>query len=217
MSVLLRQAQRLRGLRRDPRSTPMQTILPLRTVKTRVSSKFDVRTSCPAPRQLTLTTTRSPASTKSLIGSSACRHRHASRMRSHWRMQRLPTDDSLRLGPALRRCARCTSGSCRLSEPRPCLPRSTPRRRLARSPRSPATSPAQYPAGSGVGVSVLLRQPHGFEGFALRPGRTAIQRSCPSRIVTDARRRSLRPRRRVLAPNVDDRHDDLLAGVDELV
>src|SRR5436190_21685758 len=29
---------------------------------------------------------------------------------------------------------------------------------------SPATSPAQYPAGSGVGVSVLLRPPHGFEG-----------------------------------------------------
>src|SRR6185503_15605838 len=33
-----------------------------------------------------------------------------------------------------------------------------------RSRRSPATSPEQYPAGSGVGVSVLLRQPHGFEG-----------------------------------------------------
>ncbi len=32
------------------------------------------------------------------------------------------------------------------------------------APRSPATSPAQYLAGSGVGVSVLLRQPHGFEG-----------------------------------------------------
>ena len=31
--------------------------------------------------------------------------------------------------------------------------------------RSPATSPAQYPAGSGVGVSVLLRQPQGFEGL----------------------------------------------------
>ena len=29
------------------------------------------------------------------------------------------------------------------------------------------TVTAQYPAGSGVGVSVLLRQPHGFEGFAL--------------------------------------------------
>src|SRR5439155_781241 len=34
-------------------------------------------------------------------------------------------------------------------------------------PRSPATSPAQYPAASGVGVSVLLRQAHGFEGFRL--------------------------------------------------
>jgi hypothetical protein len=32
-----------------------------------------------------------------------------------------------------------------------------------------ATSPAQYPAGSGVGVSVLLRQPHGFEGFGVIP------------------------------------------------
>jgi hypothetical protein len=27
---------------------------------------------------------------------------------------------------------------------------------------------AQYPAGSGLGVSVLLRQPHGFKGFGLR-------------------------------------------------
>src|SRR4029079_14328695 len=41
----------------------------------------------------------------------------------------------------------------------------SPRRSSAQSPRSPATSPAQYLAGSGVGVSVLLRQPHGFEGI----------------------------------------------------
>ena len=27
------------------------------------------------------------------------------------------------------------------------------------------TSPARYPAGSGVSVSVMLRQPHGFEGL----------------------------------------------------
>src|SRR5437762_5303705 len=45
--------------------------------------------------------------------------------------------------------------------------RSMRRMMNARSPRSPATSPAQYPAGSGVGVSVLFRQPHGFEGFRL--------------------------------------------------
>src|SRR3954454_23311385 len=35
------------------------------------------------------------------------------------------------------------------------------------SRHSSATSPAQYPAGSGVGVSVLLRQPHGFEGLRM--------------------------------------------------
>ena len=40
-----------------------------------------------------------------------------------------------------------------------------PSKSSARSARSPATSPAQYPAGSAVEVSVLLRQPHGFEGF----------------------------------------------------
>src|SRR5256885_1445888 len=44
---------------------------------------------------------------------------------------------------------------------------------------SPATSPAQYPAGSGVGVSVLLRQPHGFEGLLapredLAPGQLSV-------------------------------------------
>src|SRR3954447_18006362 len=44
-----------------------------------------------------------------------------------------------------------------------------PRSHHARSPRSPATSPAQYPAGSGVGVSVLLRQPEGFEGLRMVP------------------------------------------------
>jgi hypothetical protein len=33
----------------------------------------------------------------------------------------------------------------------------------AQAPRSPATSPAQYLAGSGVGVSVLFRQPQSFE------------------------------------------------------
>src|SRR6185437_5942982 len=39
--------------------------------------------------------------------------------------------------------------------------------RDATAPRSPATSPAQYPAGSGVAVSVLLRQSRGFEGLLL--------------------------------------------------
>src|SRR3954469_13836455 len=39
-----------------------------------------------------------------------------------------------------------------------------PRRLSARSPRSPATRP-QYPAGSGVGVSVFLRETGGFEGL----------------------------------------------------
>src|SRR4029079_11177222 len=48
-------------------------------------------------------------------------------------------------------------------EGHPCPPRSTLRRRPARSRRSPATSPAQYPAGSGVGVCVLLRQPYGLK------------------------------------------------------
>src|SRR3954453_4350213 len=32
---------------------------------------------------------------------------------------------------------------------------------------SPATSPAQYPAGSGAGGSVLLPHPHGFEGVGM--------------------------------------------------
>src|SRR3954468_15939588 len=49
--------------------------------------------------------------------------------------------------------------------PLPCRPQQTPQLRGARSPHSPATSPAQYPAASGVGVSVLLRQSQGFEGF----------------------------------------------------
>src|SRR4051794_5657033 len=55
----------------------------------------------------------------------------------------------------------------------PCLPLSTRRRHLARPPSSPATSPAQYPAASRVGVSVLFRQPHGSDGFRLASGRAA--------------------------------------------
>src|SRR4051794_24432846 len=39
----------------------------------------------------------------------------------------------------------------------------------ARSPRSPATSSAQYPAASGVDVSVSLRQPHGVRQTSLLP------------------------------------------------
>ena len=62
-------------------------------------------------------------------------------------------------------------------------------------PRSPATSPAQYPAGSGVGVSVLLRQPHGFEGLAPRceskraperPSRLAAVTVWPHRLLDRA-------------------------------
>src|SRR4051812_24531554 len=41
------------------------------------------------------------------------------------------------------------------------------RRSIAPAPRFLATSPAQYPAGSGVGVSALLRQAHGFKGRCL--------------------------------------------------
>ena len=66
---------------------------------------------------------------------------------------------------------------------------STPRGLAARSPRSPATSPAQYPAGSGVGVSVLLRQARGFEGF-LRPrtdGSDDLAVAVPSRHSGTAR------------------------------
>ena len=60
-----------------------------------------------------------------------------------------------------------------------------PRSPRARSPRSPATSPAQYPAGSGVGVSVLLRQAHGFEGLGRRsPEVLPAERPRPSRSVS---------------------------------
>src|SRR3954467_8184400 len=75
-------------------------------------------------------------------------------------------------------CARdrCLHRGCRGHRPRrrsrsdPNLARPSGRNArglCARSPRSPGTSPAQYPAGSGVGVSVLLRQAHGFEGLPL--------------------------------------------------
>src|SRR6266542_4090608 len=61
----------------------------------------------------------------------------------------------------------------------PCRRGSMRRSRTARSPRSPATSPAQYPAASGVGVSILLHQAHGFEGIGavrkdLQPDHLAV-------------------------------------------
>src|SRR5687768_7752809 len=51
--------------------------------------------------------------------------------------------------------------------------------------RSPATSPAQYRAGSGVGVSVLLGQPHGFEGFFER---IAVSGELHDQLVPDYKR-----------------------------
>src|SRR3954447_17749570 len=98
-----------------------------------------------------------------------------------------------------------------------------PRRRPARArslgapaPCSPATSPAQYPAGSGVGVTVLLRQPHGFEGLL------------PLLVETDARDAPVADRPHpgsaslgfdpvaTLDVNGDGRHH-VLASFDELV
>jgi hypothetical protein len=64
--------------------------------------------------------------------------------------------------------AECEDSVTEIAELRVTSPRRpylSPRRSDGWSPRSPATSAAQYPAGSGVGVSVLLRQPHGFEGL----------------------------------------------------
>src|SRR3954462_14377927 len=49
-----------------------------------------------------------------------------------------------------------------------------------KSPRFPATSPAQYPAGSGVGVSVLLRQPQGFEGLRVIPEELLVDDLAPA-------------------------------------
>src|SRR5687767_8971949 len=77
-----------------------------------------------------------------------------------------------RCGPAKRCPGRTTQ-----TLPR-CPGAPPPPKHAARSPRSPATSPAQYPAGSGVGVSVLLRQPHGFEGFGL-----AVEDAPPDRLL----------------------------------
>ena len=50
--------------------------------------------------------------------------------------------------------------------------------RAARSPRSPATSPAQYPAGSGVGVSVLLRQAQASGNLVRSLIRARLPRRC---------------------------------------
>src|SRR3954447_20122601 len=96
-----------------------------------------------------------------------------------------------------------------------------PRRRPARArslgapaPCSPATLPAQYPAGSGVGVSVLLRQPHGFEGLGLgrkypKPPEPAIAQR-PDMPPAFLDRDPALPAQR---PNVEGR-DYVLSGVD---
>src|SRR3954453_19281837 len=96
----------------------------------------------------------------------------------------------------------------------PCRVRSTLPSRLAQLPRSPATLPAQYPAGSGVGVSVLLRQPHGFEGLGLgrkypKPPEPAIAH-CPDMPNAFFDRDSALPAQR---PNVEGR-DYVLSCVD---
>ena len=68
--------------------------------------------------------------------------------------------------------------------------------RGARAPRSPATSPAQYPAGSGVGVSVLLREADGSRASGRRSNDLQtrdLRRRAP--VQTLRRRKSNRRRR----------------------
>ena len=66
-------------------------------------------------------------------------------------------------------------------------------------------------------MSVLLRQPHGFEGFGVIPEELDDATILPLR--TRARRRSIsdvRLRRRWPAPRQMSRDDDSVAGVDEV-
>ena len=134
----------LRGLRRDPKSTSMMKIFPLRTVKTRVSSMF-MSGPRPVARQLILPTTRSPAAMKSVITSalstSECFAQALILVHAG-----LPADESVGLGPALKRRPD-DIGVGVGQQTRPGRLRCRPSSELARPPRSPATSPTPTAPG----------------------------------------------------------------------
>ena len=142
------------------------TTFPSRTVKTQPIGESS---SIPLPRPRALTCprarTRSPRSRNSLhsfLTSSKLSNESATHLRKpSWPDRRFPRHR--RRSPSE---ARPPGRRTRAFLPRR-LPRraGSPRHTDGPAPRSPATSPAQYPAGSGVGVSVLLRQAHGFEGL----------------------------------------------------
>ena len=79
----------------------------------------------------------------------------------------------------------------------------------APAPRFPATSPAQYRAGSGVGVSVLLRQADGFDGFARRSVYSSMRRTSPSRTVNTSKKRRRPSARRCSCPAPTSANSDV--------
>src|SRR5437867_1706099 len=79
---------------------------------------------------------------------------------------------------------------------------------------SPATSPAQYPAGSGVCGSVLVREPHGFEGFGVIPEKLHEEQFALAHGV-DARHLQVCLRATAYAAP-DEPHNDSTSGVDEV-
>ena len=144
MSVLLRQPHGFEGLRRGPRSTRWRRSCPCAPCR-RASSPCSASGPLARAAPDHLTTTRSPASMKSLIGSTRRRPRSRASC-SNWRMTASrPTN-----GPGSGQpsgsphddvgVVQLTNGVHVARVPRL-------EARPARSPRSPATSPAQYPAG----------------------------------------------------------------------
>ena len=182
----------------------------------RVASSSMLDAAAPPNRASITNTTPSPTPTNlldrlALEPASRPPTRSSSARSPSWPAQTLGVQDDRAERPT------ATSGSHRASPTRVrCRGGCNASIALARSPRSPATSPAQYPAGSGVGVSVLLRQAHGFEGFRLVQEALHLHDLSFAQRV-DASRLAIRLRYRCPSPCQICRDDDADAVMKSLI
>src|SRR5436190_1663354 len=77
--------------------------------------------------------------------------------------------------------------------------------------------PTQYLAASGVGVSVLLRRPHGFEGLLPRGIHVEGDHLAIPDPEDEPERAGHRNTTVIAASFLRDSDDDLIPGLDELV
>ena len=202
-------------------------------------SRCSTRGRGPRHARLNLTTTRSPASMKSLISSTvsasqvsrSCSHSRMTASRPAYgpgsgqpsgRRKMIVGVAQLTKGVHVPRVPRLEAGSHDLHVLLRHRPPSIPRRAASEPPRRPTLLGGSDPAARvpSAGVSGgLLPQPHGFEGLAAWSEYSRRRRSCVADRPDDrgpTMRLDSAPLART-ASHAAEHHDHSLAGIDELV